>query len=117
MGMTYVDGTVIGPDELQAGVRFLVDGGAAYTLLPHEVWQAIGLAPKRRQGITLADGTMVTRGISECRIALPQAEGNTTVILRDPSDGALLGAYALDGFGLMLNPFDRTLQPPRLMLA
>ncbi len=117
MGVTYVEGTVIGPNEQRADVRFMVDSGVAYTLLPHEVWQAIGLTPKRQQSFTLADDTAVTRRISECRIDLPQGESYTTVILGEPGDEALLGAYRLEGFGLMLNPFDRTLQPMRLMLA
>lgn len=38
MGVTYVEGTVRGPDGKQAGVRFLVDSGATYTLLPYAVW-------------------------------------------------------------------------------
>jgi clan AA aspartic protease len=112
-----VEGTVIGPNNAQSPVRFLVDSGATYSLLPHDVWRAIDLQPKRQQAFTLADGTVVTRQISECRIALPQGEGYTTVILGEPGDEALLGAYTLGGFGLMLNPFDRTLQPMRLMLA
>ena len=81
MGITYVEGTVIGPNGAQSPVRFLVDGGATYSLLPNDVWRAIDLQPKRQHAFTLADGTVVTRQISECRIALPQGEGYTTVIL------------------------------------
>ena len=45
MGVTYIEGVVTGLTGKQATVRFLVDSGATYTLLPHEGWQAIGLSP------------------------------------------------------------------------
>lgn len=43
MALTFVEGSVEGPNGKSASVRFLVDSGATYTLLPHDVWQAIGL--------------------------------------------------------------------------
>lgn len=116
MGLVYIDGTVTGPGG-QATLRFLVDSGASYTLLPYDTWRAIGLAPKRPMRFTLADGTTVERRISECQIALPQGEGHTPVVLGEPGDDALLGAITLEELGLVLNPFNRTLQPMRMMLA
>jgi predicted aspartyl protease len=71
MGITYVDGTLTGPAGKTAAVRFLVDGGATYTLVPHDVWKALGLVPKRTVTFTLADGTNVQRTVSECHLALP----------------------------------------------
>ena len=63
------------------------------------------------------DGTTIERRISECHIALPQGDGHTPVILGEKSDEALLGVTTLGNLGLVLNPFTRTLQPMRLMLA
>ena len=117
MGITYIEGVVSGEDSKKATVRFLVDSGATYTLLPHSDWQAIGLKPKREMDFTLADGAIVKRNISECYIVLPQGEGHTPVILGEPGDEALLGAVTLEILGLVLNPFTRTLQPMRMMLA
>ena len=65
----------------------------------------------------LADGTHVERNISECYIVLPQGEGHTPVILGEPGDEGLLGAVTLEELGLVLNPFQRSLQPARMMLA
>ncbi len=45
MAVTCIEGVVSGSHGKQATVRFLVDGGATYTLIPHGDWQAIGLAP------------------------------------------------------------------------
>lgn len=117
MGITYIEGVVTGPTGKQATVRFLVDSGATYTLLPHDIWQAIGLTPKRTATFTLADGTAVERRISECHIALPQGEGHTPVILGEPGDEALLGTVTLEILGLVLNPFTRELQPMRMLLV
>ena len=117
MGITYVEGVVKAANGGERSVRFLVDSGATYSLLPHNVWQEIGLTSKRGLSFTLADGTQVERQVSECHIALPQGEGHTPVILGEPGDEALLGAVTLEVLGLVLNPFNRTLQPMRMMLA
>jgi predicted aspartyl protease len=65
----------------------------------------------------LADGTPVERQISECHISLPQGDGHTPVILGESGDEALLGVVTLEILGLVFNPFSRTLNPMRMMLA
>jgi clan AA aspartic protease len=117
MGLTFLEGTVTGPAGKQAGVRFLVDSGASYTLLPDPVWRAIGLVAKRSVTCTLADGTTIERRVSECHIALPQGDGHTPVLLGEPGDEPLLGVVTLEILGLVLNPFTRTLQPMRMLLV
>lgn len=118
MGLTFIQGQVRSPRGKRHRVlRFLVDSGASYTLLPHAIWKAIGLKSKRRMTFTLADGTQIERMISECHITLPQGDGFTPVILGEPGDDALLGVITLENLGLTLNPFNRTLQPMHAMLA
>ncbi len=63
MGITYTEGVLTGPTGKQATVRFLVDSGATYTLVPHDVWKALDLVPKRTVTFTLADGTPVQRAV------------------------------------------------------
>jgi len=117
MGLVFVEGTVTGPAGEQASLQFLVDSGATYTLLPHDVWRLIRLTPKRSVRFTLAGGTIIERQVSECQIALPQGDGHTPVLLGEPGDEALLGIITLENLGLVLNPFNRTLQPMRMLLA
>ena len=117
MGLVFVEGTVTGPTGKQAKLKFLVDSGATYTLLPKNIWRAIGLKPIDSVKCVLADGTEVERKVSECRIALPQGQRHTPVMLGEKSDEALLGVVTLEILGLILNPFTRTLQPMRMMLA
>lgn len=117
MGLTFIEGTVSGAKGKSRTVRFLVDSGASYTLLPLSDWKALGLKPKRSMSFTLADGTVVERRISECHITLPQGDGHTPVIMGEAGDEALLGAVTLEELGMVLNPFTRQLQPMKMMLA
>lgn len=117
VGLTYIEGIVAGANGRHATVRFLVDSGATYSLLPHDVWQAIGLSPKRSATFTLADGATIVRQISECHVTLPQGDAHTPVILGEPGDQAVLGMVTLEILGLILNPFTREFQPMRMLLA
>ncbi len=117
MGITYIQGKVSGPRGKEASVRFLVDSGASYSLLPETVWKRLGLKPTRKVSFTLADGTTTERSVSESFIRLPQGEGHTPVILGEAGDQALLGAVTLEILGLVLNPFKRTLQPMHMLLC
>ncbi|HEV8265421.1 MAG TPA: retroviral-like aspartic protease family protein [Gemmatimonadales bacterium] len=118
MGISYVDGTVRGPAGQEQPVRFLIDSGAMYSLLPEPVWKAIGIAPKREMQFSLADGRLVQRWVSECHIALPQGEGHTPVVLGEPGDAEpLLGVVTLEILGLVFDPFRRTLQTMRALMV
>lgn len=117
MGITYIQGQVKGPEGQQADVEFLVDSGATYSVLPKEVWEQLGLKPKRKMRFTLADGTVIERSISEAYFALPQGEAHTPVVLGEDGDQALLGVITLEILGLVFNPFDRTLQPMRMLMC
>ena len=117
MGVTYVEGQVKGLSGKQENVKFLVDSGATYSLLPKAVWEAIGLKPKRKLSFTLADGTTVERSVSEALVVFQQGEAHTPVILGEEGDEALLGVVTLEILGLVFNPFDRTLHPMRMLLC
>jgi predicted aspartyl protease len=117
VGITFIKGTVTGP-EGQQSIQFLVDSGAMYSLLPIEIWQGIGLTPKRSMSFRLADGTQIERKVSECHFTLDAGDGYSSVILGEPGDdAALLGVVTLEVIGLVFNPFSRTLHPMRLLLA
>ena len=118
MGISYVDGTVRGPAGTEERVRFLIDSGATYSMLPEPVWKAIGLAPERTMTFQLADGTSVTRRVSECHLTLSHGAGHTPVVLGEPGDAEpLLGVVTLEILGLVFDPFRRKLYPMRALLA
>jgi len=72
MGVTYVQARLRRPDSRAPTrvVRFLVDSGAIYSVLPEKTWRALRLRPERRVEFTLADGTPIERGVSECRFEI-----------------------------------------------
>jgi len=116
VGISYVEGTVQGPSG-EERVRFLIDSGAMYSLLPHAVWKRIGLTATREERFSLADGTSISRPVSECHFALAQRHGHAPVILGDPDDPeALLGVVTLENLGLVFDPFHRTLHPMRMLM-
>ncbi len=117
MGLTYIEGKVIGNNDETATVSFLVDSGANYTLLPKDIWEKLGLKAKKTLNFTLADETKIERDISECRIEILGEDFHSPVILGEEGDESLLGAVTLEILGVVLNPFNRTLQPMRMMLA
>ena len=117
MGTPYLKAVVTGPTGKKATVRFLVDSGASYALLPDDVWKRLGLKPKRTELFALADGTTIERKVSEAHVALADADGHTPVILGENGDQPLFGVVTLENLGLVLNPFSRKLQPMRLLLA
>ena len=119
MGLTYVEGTVQAPGRRRRArrVRFLVDSGAVYSVLRRNDWRTLGLKPERDVEFVLADGSALTRGVSECTFELEGRRATSPVVLGETEDEALLGAVTLETLGLMLNPLSRTLQPMRMLLA
>lgn len=98
-------------------VKFLVDSGATYSLLPRLVWEKLKLKPLNEMQFTLADGSIIKRYISEVKIEYKNICRTSPVILGEDKDDALLGAVTLETMGLMLNPFSRELLPMKMMLA
>jgi predicted aspartyl protease len=116
MGIVHADLEVIGPAG-RTTTRFLVDSGAVYSVLPETVWRAIGLQPTRDLDFVLADGTSITRRISDCRFVYQAIEAPSPVVLGEGGDVALLGSVTLETLGLVLNPLRRTLHPMRMRLT
>jgi hypothetical protein len=86
-------------------------------VLPQEDWRAMRLKPEREVEFTLADGTAITRGVSECRFEIRGESATSPVVLGEAGDGALLGAVTLETLGFMLNPLTREILPMRMALS
>lgn len=117
MGLVDVPMQLEGRDGRSKAVRMLVDSGAVWSLLPAADWRDLGLSPERTCEFSLADGTRITRRVSECRFTYEGESATSPVILGEEDDVALLGAVTLESLALVLNPFDRSLHPMRLLLA
>ncbi len=115
--LVHADLDITGPRGDRLTVRFLVDSGAFYSVLPEPAWRAIGLVATRDLEFVLADGTSIPRQVSDCRFIYQGIEAPSPVILGVGDDVGLLGTVTLDTLGLILNPLRRTLSPMRMRLA
>ena len=116
MGLTCITGRVSSDKNREEELQFLVDSGANYTVLPKSVWKKLKLKSKRVAQFVLADGTKIDRHIGECLIQLEMGECHTPVVLGEDGDEPLLGAVTLEELGLVLNPFNRSLHPMRMLI-
>jgi len=119
MGIMYVEAKISRPDGRgrTMSLRLLVDTGALYSVLPIHAWRALELRPRDRADFSLADGSVITRDVSDCQFALHGKAAPSPVVLGEGDEVALLGAVTLESLGLMLNPLTREIRPMRLMLA
>jgi len=117
MGLVYVDAIVKNEEGKAVNVRLLVDSGATYTVLRRDVWEQLGLKPLSEMEFVLADGSVVRRAVSEAIIELPgYGERHSPVVLGESEDENILGVVTLEIFGLILDPFRRTLRPIRALM-
>jgi len=119
MGITNVEGHVYRPDRstTRLPVTLMVDSGAIYSVLPSAIWEQLGLEPRRDVDFSLVDGTIITRGVSECTFEIAGLAATSPVVLGHADDGPLLGAVTLETLGLVLHPLTRRLVPMRLLLS
>ncbi len=118
MGMTDVTLTIKHPTDLKKATEadFLVDSGAAFTVIPYRIVQKLGLQPNFSRQFTLADGRKIKRMIGSAVVRFGNEEIATPVVLGEKGDSPLLGALTLEAFGLTLDPFQRTVSRSTLMM-
>ena len=93
--------------------RFWVDTGALYTFVPEDRLHAIGFAPLRSRELLLADGRRDRRLMGEAKLAIEGLEDALTcqIIFAPAGSLCLLGATALEAFGVDVDPASRRLKP------
>jgi clan AA aspartic protease len=119
MGLTYIEATIANPARPRktARLKFLVDSGAVYSVVPAAVLRRVGIKPRTTRRFILADGTTVTRRIGQVLFRLDGQEGASPVIFGQKDDSVLLGTVSLEALGLILDPLKRQLRPLPMMLA
>ena len=92
-------------------MRALVDCGAAYSWMPGELLRRLDVVPVQRLVFILANGGRVEREVGETRMRLDGRERTRLVVFGDDGSQPLLGADALEGFALAVDPTNRRLVP------
>jgi predicted aspartyl protease len=119
MGLTYIRASIANParPRRSARLKFLVDSGALYSVVPAAVLRRLGIKPGRSKSFILADGTEVRRSLGQALFRLEGEEAASPVIFGAAGDSVLLGSVSLEALGLMLDPLKRELRPLPMMLA
>jgi len=103
--------------EKFAEVNFLVDSGAVYSLVPGKILDQLDIDPYKEMSFSLPDGTTLKRRVCSAYFEFEGEGGPAPVVYGEEGDEPLLGATTLESFGLVLNPFTRTLHPMRMLMA
>ena len=90
-----------------------VDTGALYSFIPEDYLERIGVEPSVTRNLVLADGRQDTRLLGFCNFQIEGLEGviPCPVIFAPSNSLFLLGATALENFGVEADPIQKTLKP------
>ncbi len=119
MGLTVVKVEVGNPADTtrMESLDFLVDSGAIYSVVPHEVLDRLGIKSLTEQEFRLANGEMIRRRKGIAAFRMGDKIGGADVIFGEPGDSTLLGAFTLEALGLALDPLRRELKPLPMILG
>ena len=93
----------------------LVDTGASYSQVPGSLLRGLGISPTDTVEAELADGRVVEDLIAEVRVRIAGLETFTWVTFGPENVPPLLGAHALEGVRLAVDPLRRRLFPTRIL--
>lgn len=115
MGMFQVTVKVANPaDQARSFTeKFWVDTGALYSFVPEDRLEQIGIRPLRTRELILADGRRDRRLLGEALLTIPQLDESLTcpVVFAPRESLYLLGATALENFGVQADPTTQQLKP------
>ena len=97
-------------------VDALVDTGATYTMLPVDLLETLGVKAIGQRDFELADNRGVRYDIGEARLRLNGDELTVLVVFAPEGASPLLGATALELFGLAADPVNQCLFPVPALL-
>lgn len=115
MGMFQVAARVTNPRDPARffEAAFWVDTGALYSFVPEDRLHEIGIEPLRTRESVLVDGRRDRRLLGEAVFTIPVLQESLTcpVVFAPPGSLYLLGATALENFGVQADPTTQQLKP------
>lgn len=87
----------------------MVDTGSTYSFMPASLLERLGIEPFREMIFILAGGGRIKRALGEARVQVLRRQATTIVVFGDEGAIPLLGAHALEGMGLAVDPVHRRL--------
>jgi len=95
-------------------VSLLVDTGATLSWIPREILERLGVPAYSRLPFTVADGRTLERDVTSVLLTIDGRKAPVEVAFGEPGEEAVLGATALEGLGLLVDPVAKKLLPHNL---
>ena len=117
MGLTYARVAFSrnrrGPGK---AVRLLVDTGADYSVLMKGELSRLGVVPEFEEDIEIGNGQVISRPVGRTYVRWKNRIAETFVAFGEAHDARVLGAYALEGLRLEVDPKSHRVRPRRRSL-
>jgi clan AA aspartic protease len=92
------------PDELRELANVLVDTGSELTWVPREILESLGIRPLKTLRFRVADGRTFERQVGYVIIHAGGTQTTDEVAFGEVGDMVLLGARAMEGLNLRVEP-------------
>ena len=106
--------SLMAPSQTQE-VSLLGDAGATLSWIPRHVLESLGAVPYSRLPFELADGRRLERDVTAVMLAIDGRKAPVEVAFGEAGEEAVLGATALEGLGLLVDPVAKKLLPRSLL--
>jgi predicted aspartyl protease len=112
MAITFLKAKVSNPADPGKSkvLRFLLDSGAVYTVIPEEGLRALDIRPTSFEEFILANGEMIRKPVRNA-YSEPKGKVRTAPVVFGDKEVYLLGATTTEALGMMLDPIRRELRP------
>lgn len=115
MGMFKIQVKIINPADSDKYFEeyFWIDTGALYSFIPEDRLKTIGLEPISSRNLIFADGRQEKRLFGEALFTIDELSETVTcpIIFAPVGSLYLLGATALENFGVDVDPTTKKLKP------
>jgi clan AA aspartic protease len=98
-----------------AEVPLLVDTGATLSWIPRDVLERLGVKAYSRLPFSVADGRLLERDVTAVLLTIDGRKAPVEVAFGEAGETAVLGATALEGLGLLVDPVGKKLIPRSLL--
>ncbi len=119
MGLTFAEMVISNPREpgRKTGVKFLVDTGALFSVIPQSLLRKLGIRPLGKETVLLADGRRVRWSVGEVVLTFDGRQRTSPVLFGKEGTTPLLGVVSLEILGLSVDTRRRKLVSTPLIVA
>ncbi|MGH9779695.1 MAG: hypothetical protein ACRD5I_14930 [Candidatus Acidiferrales bacterium] len=95
----------------QQEVELWVDTGPAYSWISRARLEALGARPIRKMQFRTIEGHLVERDMAPVFVRVDGYSGADNVVMAEPNDMEVMGAFTIEGLGLAVDPVQKKLVP------